>query len=493
MKMKSLLIVCLVGMVSGMGGAFIYECLLKEAEGFQSLAKEEATPVRDWARYDVPKATEDKVTHQPLKPAMSEALQDDFAYASANSTNSVVYIKTRSNVNYRRRSWMDMFFDEMAPQVAVSSGSGVIYSKDGFIVTNHHVIEDAEVIEVIHNKRSYEAEVVGMDPSTDLAVLKINANNLPNITLGSSRDLKVGEWVLAVGNPFNLTSTVTAGIVSAKGREINILKTNFPIESFIQTDAAINPGNSGGALVDRQGKLVGINTAILSRTGSYAGYGFAVPIDIVRKAVDDIIKYGEVQKAYFGGEIVDLTPEIANRLDADNLEGVIIGTLQSNSAAEEAGLRKDDIILKVDGLIINTRSDFEEYLSYLYPGDEINVIYKRNNKINSTRVKLTNQEGTTSIIKKEIIHMDDLGADFELVPKVERDLLKIDNGIRVRNIQNGFFKQLGIEEGFIITGINGRPVNNPEELARILQSIRGRVRIEGVSKKGVRGYYSYYF
>jgi S1-C subfamily serine protease len=316
---------------------------------------------------------------------------------------------------------------------------------------------------------------------------------VPNITLGSSRDLKVGEWVLAVGNPFNLTSTVTAGIVSAKGREINILKTNFPIESFIQTDAAINPGNSGGALVDRQGKLVGINTAILSRTGSYAGYGFAVPVDIVRKAVDDIIKYGEVQKAFFGGEVVDLTPEIATKLNADNLEGVVIGTLQRNSAAEEAGLEREDIILEVDGLTINTRSDFEEYLSYLYPGDEINVVYKRNNKINSTRVKLTNQEGTTGIIKKEIIHMDDLGADFELVPKVERDLLKIDNGIRVRNIQSGFFKQLGIEEGFIITGINGRPVNNPEELARILQSIRGRVRIEGVSKKGVRGYYSYYF
>ena len=492
MKIKNILIVCLVGIISGMGGAFIYEHLLKR-QGFEPLAQEKEAPVRQWARYEEPPSTENHASHQPLRQVMPEALPDDFAYASANSTNSVVYIKTRSNVNYRRRSWMEMFFDDVAPQVAVSSGSGVIYSKDGFIVTNHHVIEDAEVIEIIHNKRSFQAEIVGMDPSTDLAVLKIKADNLPSITLGSSRDLKVGEWVLAVGNPFNLTSTVTAGIVSAKGREINILKTNFPIESFIQTDAAINPGNSGGALVDRQGKLVGINTAILSRTGSYAGYGFAVPVDIVRKAVDDIIKYGEVQKAFFGGDVVDLSPEIATTLDADNLDGVVIGTLQKSSAAEEAGLKKDDIILKVDGLTINTRSDFEEYLSYMYPGDEITVVYKRKNKINSTRVRLTNRDGNTGIIKKEIYHMDDLGADFELVPKVERDLLKIDNGIRVSNIKNGFFKQLGIEDGFIITGINGRPVDNPEELARILQSIRGRVRIEGMSKKGVRGYYSYYF
>ena len=495
--MKNILIACVVGLISGMGGAFIYQHFFLPADVIQTLVQEEMPIRHQWATYGETEIEaenkQEHIKHRLNTPQISEALEDDFAYASANSTHSVVYIKTRSDVDYRRRSWLELFFDEVSPQVTVSSGSGVIYSRNGFIVTNHHVIEDADKIEVIHNRRSYEAEVIGTDPSTDLAVLKVEADHLPNITLGSSRDLRVGEWVLAVGNPFNLTSTVTAGIVSAKGREINILKTNFPIESFIQTDAAINPGNSGGALVDREGKLVGINTAILSRTGSYAGYGFAVPVDIVRKVVDDIIKYGEVQKAFFGGEVADLTLEIASQLNTDELEGVVISALQRNSAAEKAGLQRGDIILKVDGQTINTRSDFEEYLSYRYPGDEITVVYKRDNKIKSTTVELTNREGTTGIIKREVYHADDLGADLEVVPKVERELLQINNGIRVSNIQRGFIKELGIEEGFIITGINGKPVNDPEELARILQTIRGRVRIEGVNKKGVKGYYSYYF
>lgn len=493
--MKNIMIACIVGLLSGMGGAFLYQQLFLPAHIIQELAQEDNHNQQQWAKYEEVLEGNDQasVTHRLTTPQISEALEDDFAFASSNSTHSVVYIKTRSNVDYRRRSWLELFFDEVSPQVTVSSGSGVIYSQNGFIVTNNHVIEDADQIEVIHNKRSYKAEVIGTDPSTDLAVLKVESGNLPNITLGSSRDLKVGEWVLAVGNPFNLTSTVTAGIVSAKGREINILKTNFPIESFIQTDAAINPGNSGGALVDREGKLVGINTAILSRTGSYAGYGFAVPVDIVRKVVDDIIEYGEVQKAFFGGEVTDLTPELADQLKTDDLEGVAISSLQKNGAAENAGIQRGDIILKVNNQTVNTRSDFEEYLSYLYPGDDMKVVYKRDNKIKTATVELTNREGTTGILKREIFHADNLGADLEIVPKVERELLKINNGIRVSNIQRGLIKQLGIEDGFIITGINGRPVSDPKELAGILQTIRGRVRIEGVNKKGVRGYYSYYF
>jgi len=496
--MKNIVIACFVGCISGFGGAFIYQEVFITPEVVQTYLEEDMPAQHRWAKYEESEnEEEDNIANSPLTqpnlPNIAPALEDDFSYASARSTNSVVYIKTRSSVDYRRRSWMELFFEDASPQVTVSSGSGVIYSKDGFIVTNHHVIDDADRIEVIHNKRSYDAAVVGTDPSTDLAVLKVETNNLPNITLGSSRDLQVGEWVLAVGNPFNLTSTVTAGIVSAKGREINILKSNFPIESFIQTDAAINPGNSGGALVDREGKLVGINTAILSRTGSYAGYGFAVPVDIVRKVVDDMIQYGEVQKAFFGGDVADLTPDIADQLNTDDLEGVVISSLQRNSAAEKAGLQRGDIILEVDGQTINTRSDFEEYLSYLYPGDEIGVVYKRKNKIYRAKVELTNREGTTGIIKREVYHADDLGADLEVVPKVERDLLHINQGIKVTNIQRGFIKELGIQEGFIITGINGRPVNDPEELARILQTIRGRVRIEGVNSKGVKGYYSYYF
>ncbi|MEQ9305937.1 MAG: trypsin-like peptidase domain-containing protein, partial [Marinoscillum sp.] len=229
----------------------------------------------------------------------------DFVLASERTQSSVVFIQTLSEYEYRTGSWLDWFFEPRSSQ-QISSGSGVILSEDGYIVTNNHVIENADRIKVVHGKKTYDAKMIGKDPSTDLAVLKIEMNDLPAIQFANSDDVSVGQWVLAVGNPFNLTSTVTAGIVSAKGRNINILKDKFPIESFIQTDAAINPGNSGGALVNTQGALIGINTAILSRTGTYSGYGFAVPSNIVRKVFDDVRKYGEVQKAFTGAEFIDI-------------------------------------------------------------------------------------------------------------------------------------------------------------------------------------------
>jgi len=323
--------------------------------------------------------------------------------------------------------------------------------------------------------------------------LKVDAQDLPAVTLGNSRDLPVGAWVLAVGNPFNLTSTVTAGIVSAKGREINILKSNFPIESFIQTDAAINPGNSGGALVDRNGHLVGINTAILSRTGSYAGYGFAVPADIVRKVVDDIIQYGEVQKAFFGADVIDLNDEIASKLKVNELNGVVISYLQRNGAAEQAGLQKGDIIIKIDQQLVDSRSDFEEFISYRSPGDYIEVVYRRENKSRTIELQLTNREGTTSLITREVYDSEKLGASLESISRVEADLLDVEGGVKISDIQGGLVERLGIEEGFVVTSINQRAINNPRELEEILTRIRGRVRIEGVSNEGVKGYYSYYF
>ncbi len=498
--MSRIFIVILVSFLSGLGGAYFYHQILEfnvnalkdsdvktisYSENLSSSHNEGAVLEEINAPFNY---NSRGVIGNPLPP-----MNDDFTFASAKSTPSVVYIKTKSNVSYRRRSWMELFFDDLPSQVTVSSGSGVIYTDDGYIVTNSHVIDDADQIEVIHHKRSYEAQIVGVDPSTDLAVLKVEGKGLPNITLGNSSDLQVGEWVLAVGNPFNLTSTVTAGIVSAKGREINILKTNFPIESFIQTDAAINPGNSGGALVNRNGDLVGINTAILSRTGSYAGYGFAVPADIVRKVVDDIIEYGEVQKAFFGGDVADLTPEIARKLKTDDLSGVVVTAVQNNSGAGEAGLLQGDIIEEVDGRYVNSRSDFEELLSYMYPGDEIQVAYRRNGKRYQAKVQLTNRNGTLGISRREIFHDNDLGADFETVSKVERDLLKINNGVKITRVSDGFIKRLGIEEGFIITAINNRAIENPAELAEILTNIKGRVKIEGLNNRGVRGYYSYYF
>ena len=480
--MKNVVATILISFASGLGGAWVHQQYLAEPvvpASFQ-VSESSATapsPVH-LARY-----------HEPVASAMNE----DFAVASANSTPSVVYIKTVSSRDYDRMSWLEMFFEERSSSQQVSSGSGVIFTQDGYIVTNNHVLDKADQIEVIHGKRTYEATVVGTDPSTDLAVLKVEATDLPAITLGRSRNVQVGEWVLAVGNPFNLTSTVTAGIVSAKGREINILQSNFPIESFIQTDAAINPGNSGGALVDRSGALVGINTAILSRTGSYAGYGFAVPVDIVKKVVEDIIEYGEVQKAFFGAQVVDVTPRLAKQLKIDDLSGVAVRSLQPDGSAERAGLQAGDVIVKINDQSVDSRSDFEELISYYSPGDALTVTYRRDQQMGTASLTLTNREGTTELLRRTIYASEPLGADLEAVSKVEANLLKIPSGVRINQVNDGFLKRLGVEQGFVITHINQRSIDSPEQVENILTRIRGKVRIEGVNQRGVKGYYSYYF
>lgn len=421
-----------------------------------------------------------------------DEMNEAFAKASRESTPSVVYIKTLTEKVYSN-TWYEWFFGDRISQSYISTGSGVIFTPDGYIVTNNHVVENADVIEVIHGKRTYEAELIGTDPSTDLAVLKIEKTDLPNIKIGSARRLGVGEWVLAVGNPFNLTSTVTAGIVSAKGRQINILKTNFPIESFIQTDAAINPGNSGGALVNVKGELVGINTAILSKTGSYAGYGFAVPVDIVAKIVGDLINYGEVQKSYIGAEMIDIDEQIGKEMDLDDWNGVLVHKIQEDGAAAKAGITENDIIIGIDGAEIRSKGEFEELISYHSPGDRIDISYKHGNQIKNKVVTLTNAEGTTSILKREIYTSRSLGADFEVVPKVEKELLGIPHGVRIKKIRSGLIKRLNIEEGFTVTYVNKIPIEDPEKLAEILTKIRGRVYIEGVNREGERGYYSYFF
>jgi Do/DeqQ family serine protease len=403
-----------------------------------------------------------------------------------------VYIKTVSEA-YGRSSWLDLWLGGGGSTQQVGSGSGVIFKSDGYIITNNHVIEGADDIEVVRKKKTYKASLVGRDPSTDIAVLKIDEKNLPAISIGSSKDLKVGSWVLAVGNPFNLTSTVTAGIVSAKGRELNILKSNFPIESFIQTDAAINPGNSGGALVNPQGELVGINTAILSRTGSYAGYGFAVPIDIVKKIASDIIDYGMVQKAFLGAEVSTLTPEIAERLKTEDLDGVVVSYIQEKGAANKVNLQKGDVIREFNGEDISTHSEFEEKLSMLSPGDKLYLAIDRNGKRIQKELILTNSENTTELLKRDVYFSKSLGVEFESVPVVERNLLDINSGVRIVDVKNGFFKRLNIDEGFIITAINGEEVNNPKEVSIVLESVKGKVVIQGVNKKGVKGNYSYYF
>jgi len=417
----------------------------------------------------------------------------DFVMASAKSTSSVVFIQTTSEYDYRSGNWLDWFF-EAQPSSQVSSGSGVILSEDGYIITNNHVIEDADKIRVISGKRTYEAQLVGRDPSTDLAVIKIDESNLSAIVLGNSDQVNVGEWVLAVGNPFNLTSTVTAGIVSAKGRNINLLKDRFPIESFIQTDAAINPGNSGGALVNASGQLIGINTAILSRTGSYAGYGFAIPVNIVKKVFNDITKYGEVQKAYLGAEYMDVDSEISQKLALNDLSGVLLTRVQTNGASAKGGLKKGDVILKVEGMEIENRATVEEIIGNKYPGDELSVLINRNGKQISKSITLTNREGTTGVIKKTEYVSKHLEVTFESVSQMEREMYDIKSGVKVSTfVKNGFFDQLDIPVGFIITQINNVPTDRPEDIADILGEAKGRVRIYGVDKEGRKVYYPYYF
>lgn len=424
-------------------------------------------------------------------PNSSEPLPENFVDASNASTQSVVFIQTLSEVEYRTGGWMDWFFEPRSSRRA-GSGSGVVFSKDGYIVTNNHVIEDADEITVTAGKRSYQAELIGTDPSSDLAVIKINSNDLPEISKGNSEEVNVGEWVLAVGNPFNLTSTVTAGIVSAKGRNINILRDKFPIESFIQTDAAINPGNSGGALVNAQGELIGINTAILSRTGSYAGYGFAIPVNIVKKVFNDIIKYGEVQKAFTGVDFIDIDSDLARRLEIENLDGVILTEVKPNGAAKKAGLKERDVVRSVNGIKIKDKSSLEELIAKSYPGDELNWTIEREADLINKNVILTNRNGGTGVIKRNIYYSDELEASFETVSAVELDAIGIESGVKVIEYKrNGFFASMGIPEGFIVTQINNRRIDSPEELSDILSNIRGRFDVIGIDARGRKVYYPF--
>ncbi|MCC5928825.1 MAG: trypsin-like peptidase domain-containing protein [Cyclobacteriaceae bacterium] len=476
----------ILAFVSGVAGAALYQWYGQKAE------KNGTSPF--FTHYDErPYDGAFRYTENYEKDEVQEGHETamDFVFASKVSTPSVVYLKTMLRVP-QASTWMEWFFGNQGAQ-AISSGSGVIYSSDGYIITNNHVIESAEDIEVVIQKRTFKASVVGTDPSSDLAVLKIEAQGLPFIRFTSSQEVQVGERVLAVGNPFNLTSTVTAGIVSAKGRELNILRSVFPIESFIQTDAAINPGNSGGALVNMRGELVGINTAILSKTGSYAGYGFAVPSDIVKKVVDDLINFGEVQKAFFGAEVLDINSDIAEKLKLNSYDGVVVGYVQESGGASRAGIEKSDIILKINGQNVNSRSEFEEILSYHSPGDQINVVFRRNQKTISSKVVLTNREGTTEILQREIYTSRVLGADLERVSKVERDLYGIEHGVRIVKVRSGFIRQLRLEEGFIVAYINKIPIKDAETLNDILEKIRGRVVIEGVNRRGKWEQHRYYF
>ena len=465
--MKTTLKVIVAGFLSGLAGSYAgYQywvrpatLQLQPAADFQSVNFKSPEP---WL--DTPK--EEKT--------VANAVPEDFTTAASRSTPSVVYINSISQGVSTNWDW---FFGEVpSRQTQVSSGSGVIFTADGYIVTNNHVVASAERIEVNYNKRVYPAEIIGTDPSTDLAVIKINGKDLPAISLGSSKDVQVGEWVIAVGNPFSLASTVTAGIVSAKGRKIGILEDKLPIESFIQTDAAINPGNSGGALVNKKGELVGINTAILSRTGSYTGYAFAVPVDIARKVFSDLVKYGIVQKAIFGGSVVEYDYAHAKKYNLDtkveNYEGVLLTAMDREGPAIEGGLKPGDIITRVNGVSVNSQSAFEEALSYRYPGDKITITYLRDGKSATATITLVNIEGTTEIIKRNIVESKMLGAHLE----------STQYGVKVFRIQeNSVLKELRVPENFTIIAINRTRVKEPQDVINFFTKYRGSGRIYGMN------------
>jgi Do/DeqQ family serine protease len=421
----------------------------------------------------------------------------DFINASKVSTPSVVFIKTVTNQRAYQDPFNDFwsgmdFFGRRGP--VSSSGSGVILTSDGYIVTNLHVIKNADQIEVImnNNKQSYIATVIGSDASTDLALLKIEGANLPHIVLGNSDQVEVGEWVLAVGNPFNLASTVTAGIVSAKGRNINIVNNQFPIESFIQTDAAINPGNSGGALVNLEGKLIGINTAIASNTGSYNGYGFAIPVNIVAKIVKDLVEFKEVQRGFTGMDVKDVDAANAARLKLKDNHGVLVDKMLPEGPAELAGIRVGDLILKINDKNIDSKANFDEQIAYLRPNDKVAISYLRDGKAELSTIKLINKDANNAILKKGSIALDNLGAEFQPISKIEKDKLAINYGYRVSNIRQGRAAQMGIQEGFIITAVNRREFEKVEDLVKMLETARGQVSIEGVFPNGGRGVFSFY-
>lgn len=457
-----------IAFLAGLAGAWVF---VKVDQGTKP-----TDPAKADSQFAV-NTTPSEVEYVPneAKPVESTPLERvDFSEAAARAIPSVVYINSISQGSNNYSHW-DLLFGRNNQNTRVSSGSGVIFTSDGYIVTNNHVIEAAERLQVIYNKKVYDAELVGTDPSTDLAVLKIKETNLKPAVLGNSKTLAVGEWVIAVGNPFSLSSTVTAGIVSAKGRRINIVEDRFPIESFIQTDAAINPGNSGGALVNKNGELVGINTAISSPTGSYTGYAFAVPIDIAKKIVNDLIKYGIVQKPFWGGNAIDYDYQTAEKyklkVSGGDFRGVVIEQLEKDGVGYGAGMQPGDVITKLGDVEVNSKSEFEEELSHHYPGEKITFTYQRDGKPGILSLTLVNKDGTTTLIKRQVFSDSGLGADLEAV----------EYGVKVYKIRDGLFKRLGVPENYTIISINRQRIKDPQDVIEFFQKYRGRVLLYGIN------------
>ncbi len=440
-----------------------------------------------------------------VAPASPQAQLPDLTLSAEKSVHAVVHITTKVKAQSygggMDNPLYDFFFgprgnnqqprgNNQEPEYNLGAGSGVIIAPDGYIVTNNHVIEDADNIEVILNdSRKFTAKVIGRDPNTDIALVKIEAKELPYLTWGNSDMLKLGEWVLAVGNPFNLTSTVTAGIVSAKSRNIGIISGQMmPLESFIQTDAAVNPGNSGGALVNASGELVGINAAIASRTGSYSGYSFAVPSSIAHKVVDDLKQFGGVQRALLGVEMKPVDDDLAKEKKLGKIEGVYVVRITDDGAARQAGIKAGDVITAVNGNQVNAPQQLQEQIGKYRPGDKVAVTVKREGDLKQFNVVLRNTKGDTSIVKESF---SILGAEFAPITEKDKERLKIDEGIQVVNLSSGKLKEAGVKIGFIITDINKSSVSSVEDVKRVLSQSSNKkpILVEGVYPGGEWTYY----
>lgn len=450
---------------------------------FSATTEEQSTPVS-------------KVNFAPTR--INEEL--DFTKASDESVHSVVHVKTKVVQSYVQRDpFLEFFYGPGAgrerKQFGKGSGSGVIVSEDGYIVTNNHVIQNASEIQVtLNDNTTFDAEIVGTDPSTDIAVLKINTTGLRAMPIANSDDVQVGQWVLAVGNPFNLNSTVTAGIVSAKARNINIIgsqnKEVMPIESFIQTDAAVNPGNSGGALINTQGQLIGINTAIASQTGNYAGYSFAVPSRLVAKIMSDLIDYGMVQRGFLGVQIQEVTQTLIDEKNLSDSKGIYIAGVNEDSGAEKAKVKEGDVILKVGAKSINSVAELQEEIGRRRPGDHVKLTLRRDGDIITKDVLLKNIDGTTELTSKEEIEKySALGATFGELTKEEMKDLNITHGVKITSISTGKLRSVGLSKGIIITKVNNEKINSVEQLTGLLKDKnQNGVLLEVMTESGKKDY-----
>ena len=426
----------------------------------------------------------------------------DFVNAAENSVNAVVHIMTKV---VRQSNTYDDFFGALLGQLygypgqtrnntQVAYGSGVVLTPDGYIVTNNHVVEGADEVEVtFNNKVKKTATIIGTDPTTDLALIKVEASDLDYLVFGDSDNVRIGEWVLAVGNPFNLTSTVTAGIVSAKARDLSILGEGTSVESFIQTDAAVNPGNSGGALVNTKGELVGINAAIASHTGSYEGYSFAIPSNIVRKVVDDLLLYGQTQRGYLGVQIAELTAELAEQKGLEDVEGVYVAEVTHGGAAQLAGMSDGDVITAINGKKVNTKTQLMETVRQYRPGDKVEVEVNRRGSHHTYTLTLLNEAGNVDVVKKgDAFYNADFGLMLQPIDNNDMARLNIKSGLKIVEIRQGRFMNSGVPVDFVITKVNGFSVNDKTELENALKSGRNRrTTIEGVYPNGMMGSFYY--